>query len=305
MADADETTTAQRKARNYDTFSLRSLRTMGDTSVIHQSSRRILSRAHSSRRVPRITARLIPGTIEDEPTERYFLGNRGEIIDIIQEDGSYRSGNTRGFRRRLFLFLTEPSSSWLSAGFFFFLIVAIFMSNAIMILQTMSSFQYRPTECDFCEEDGGYYASFEKGSETMVECVCPLQPIPDLDRLLGFILNFFAVEWTLRVLSFVPADPPSDTLGQLSATLNFMTSTSAVMDALAIWPYYIERVDLPGLISLRLLRLFRVFQLFRLGSYNSMFCSLTTVLHKSIAFLRLMIVILFFGATIFGSLVFW
>mmetsp|Transcript_18230 Transcript_18230/g.45288 ORF Transcript_18230/g.45288 Transcript_18230/m.45288 type:complete len:504 (-) Transcript_18230:197-1708(-) len=301
MADADETRTAQRKAENYDTFSLR---TMGETSI-RQSSRRILSRAHSSKRIPRITARLIPGTIEDEHTERDFLGNRGEIIDIINEDGSYRVGATRGFRRRLFLFLTEPSSSWLSAIFFFFLIVAIFMSNLIMILQTMSSFQYRPTECKFCEEDGGYYTSFEKGSESVAECVCPLQPIPDLDRLLGYILNFFAVEWTLRVLSFVPADPRSDTMSQLGASLNYLTSTSAIMDALAIWPYYIERVDLPGLISLRLLRLFRVFQLFRLGSYNSMFCSLMTVLRKSVAFLRLMIVILFFGATIFGSLLFW
>lgn len=291
MAETDGTRTKNRKARTYDTFDLRS-------ASVHVSSRRFPKGTWAS--TPRIKASLIPGDIEDEHSETDILGN-----GIIKEDRPYSVGNHRSFRRRLFLFLTEPSSSWLSAVFFFFLIVAISVSNLITIMQTMSSFQYRPTECNFCAEDGEYYAAFEDGSESVVECVCPLRPLPYLERLLGSILNFFALEWTLRVLSYVPANPRFDAIGKLGAWSNYLTSTTTLMDALATWPYFFERYDLPGLISLRLLRLFRVFQIIRLGSYNSMFVSLTKVIHKSIAFLKLMIVIMFFGATIFGSLLFW
>jgi len=178
----------------------------------------------------------------------------------------------------------------------------------------MSSFQYRPspTECDFCRKYEGFHDAFEDykiansdGSDIVVECACPLRSYPYLERLLGFVLNFFAFEWLLRAVSYVPARPRSDIIGKWGAWLKFLTSPTTLLDALAIWPYFFERYDLPGLVSLRLLRLLRVFQLFRLGSYNSMFVSLTRVLYKSIGFLKLLIVIIFFGATIFGSLLFW
>ena len=300
MTDVDETTTDKRRAGNYDTFNRRTFR----ESYIRQSSKRISKRMRSLRAIPRISASLIPGTIEDEH-EMGILNRKGEVNANFKEDGTSKRGISRSFRRRLYLFLTEPSSSRLSAVFFFFLIVAIFMSNLIMIMETMPSFQYRPTECNFCAEDGKHFASFEKGAENIPECECPLRPLPYLERFLGYCLNFFALEWTLRVLSFVPADPQPGITSKLIASFNFLTSTTTLMDALAIWPYYIERFNAPGLISLRLLRLFRVFQLLRLGSYNSMFVSLTQVLYNSIAFLRLMVVIMSFGATIFGSLLFW
>lgn len=291
--------TDKRRAGHYDTFNLRTI----EESDIRQSSKSVSKRARSSKTIPRIAARLIPGTIEDE--HEMGILYRGEVNTNFKEDGTYKKGKIRSFRRRMYLFLTEPSSSWLSAVFFFFLIVAISMSNLIMIMETMSSFQYRPTKCYFCEEGEKHYASFQNDSENIPDCMCPLRPLPYLERFLGYILNFFALEWTLRVLSFVPAEPQPDIQSQLTASFNFLTSTTTVMDAFAIWPYYIERFNAPGLISLRLLRLFRVFQLFRLGSYNSMFVSLTRVLYKSIGFLRLMVVIMFFGATIFGSLLFW
>lgn len=262
---------------------------------------------------------LIPGNFEDNNDERDTLGVKRESkIDGIKRhrsrprDRSSPRRHQRSFRRRLFLFLTEPSSSWLSAVFFVLLIVAISISNLIIIMQTMSSFQYRPTECKFCAKDGGFYDGFKDsnnatshGSDNVVECVCPMRPYPYLERVLGFIMIFFAVEWTLRVLSYVPAHPRSGMIDQWGSWFNYLTSPSTLLDALAIWPYYIERYDLPGLISLRLLRLLRVFQIFRLGTYNSLFVSLTSVLFKSIGFLKLLIVILFFGATIFGSLLFW
>jgi hypothetical protein len=78
------------------------------------------------------------------------------------------------------------------------------------------------------------------------------------------------------------------------------------MDGLAIFPYYAERFEKSnGLMSLRLLRLFRVFQLVRLGAYNTTFLCLTNVLSKSLVYLRLLVVVLLFGAAFFGSIVYW
>ena len=303
MTTANETTTTNRNTGTYDTM-------QGVEEIygrVDEQDHRLAAPnrvlKHSLKSFRYTTPRLIPGNFEDEHDyERNIFG----------ENRSRSEGHHRGFRRRLFLFLTEPSSSWLSTVFFFFLIVAISVSNLITIMKTMSSFQYRPTECDFCRNDGGFYDVFENqknstsdGSGIVVECVCPLVSYPYLERLLGFILNFFAFEWTLRVLSYVPAHPQSDIIRQWGAWFNYLTSTNTLLDALATWPYFIERYDLPGLVSLRLLRLLRVFQVFRLGSYNYMFVSLTNVLYKSVCFLKLLIVIMFFGATIFGSLLFW
>ena len=251
---------------------------------------------------------LIPSSFEDDIEERSNLSHRTVTPKYnVIENRSHTVRGHRGLRRRLFLFLTEPSSSWLSAIFFLLLIIAIFMSNLVIIMQTMSSFQYRPTECQFCGEDGGFsdfLKDYKTATSDVLECVCPLEPLPYLDTFLGHTLHFFAIEWTLRVLSYVPAHPDPNIFRQFGAWLAFLTWPTTLLDALAIWPYFIE-FDLPGLMSLRLLRLLRVFQLFRLGSYNSMFVSLTNVLYKSIGFFKLLIVTMFFGATIFGTLLFW
>jgi hypothetical protein len=57
--------------------------------------------------------------------------------------------------------------------------------------------------------------------------------------------------------------------------------------------------------SLRLLRLLRVFQLVRLGQYNESYKSLTAVLYQSVPYLKLLMVVLSFGAAFFGSIIFW
>jgi len=295
-----------RKSSTYDTYTMQGPEeTYGyfdERDYRPESSNRVLK--DRLRFFRHMTPRLIPGNFEDEHDESDGLSHESEI-----KTEGVTSDIQRGFRRRLYLFLTEPSSSWSSAVFFFLLIIAISISNLIIIMQTMSSFQYRPTECDFCRKDGKFYNDFEDHktatsdvSDIVVECVCPLRSYPYIERLLRCILNFFAIEWTLRVISYVPAHPSSDMIGQWGTWLKFLISPTTLLDALAIWPYFIGST---GFVSLRLLRLLRVFQLFRLGSYNSMFVSLTSVLYKSIGCLKLLIVIIFFGATIFGSLLFW
>lgn len=58
--------------------------------------------------------------------------------------------NERNFRRRAFLFLTDPSSSFGSAVFFAVMIITIALSIVIMVIQTMEAWQYTPTDCIGC-----------------------------------------------------------------------------------------------------------------------------------------------------------
>ena len=85
---------------------------------------------------------------------------------------------------------------------------------------------------------------------------------------------------------------------------NYIFEQQNLLDALAVFPYYLERAP-NGFVSLRLLRLFRLFQLVRLGQYNSMFMSLTNVLYKSFNYLKLLVLVLAFGAAFFGSMVYY
>ena len=79
-----------------------------------------------------------------------------------------------------------------------------------------------------------------------------------------------------------------------------------IIDALAIFPYYLERFgEFKGLLALRLLRLFRVFHLLRLGKYNVTFKSLLNVMRKSFLGLNILCVVLFFGAAFFGSMIYY
>ena len=224
----------------------------------------------------------------------------------------------RSWKRRLFLLLTEPDTSIASAIFFIVLITAILLNNMVMMLQTMERWQFTPTDCRTCGGDVSYLFDddntiiiADQREARGVSCTCPPTPVAWTIRFLSATIYFFTVEWSLRVLCFEPPamsnDNDEDDPGNFWwQWFGFVTSTSTVLDALAIFPYYIEMsFQTNGLMSLRLLRLFRVFQLVRLGQYNDTFMSLTAVLFQSVLYLKLLLWVLLFGAAFFGSMLYW
>ena len=246
--------------------------------------------------------RWVPGNIEEDD-------KRTSVIEGPRRHRRRSHLHHRNVRRRIFLLLTDPTTSYASAIFFFILIIAIAMINIIMFMQTMDTFQFVPDDCVSC--GGNTYYVLEDDSfviEPGVACVCPPAPIPSTVKAADYIVYFFTIEWSLRVLFFEP--PPAERAhtcwGFFCQWLGFLTDTTTILDALAIFPYYAERFEKTnGLMSLRLLRLFRVFQLVRLGQYNTSFMSLTNVLYKSVLYLKLLMVVLLFGAAFFGSIVYW
>ena len=144
--------------------------------------------------------RWIPGFLEDDARPSVVWEPRRPK----QHHYSHRS-----IRRRIFLLLTEPTTSFASAIFFVILIITIAMSNVIMIMQTMDTWQFTPDDCLSC--GGNHLYVFEDDSfalEPGIECVCPPAPLPMTVKVEDYIVYFFTVEWSLRVFFYEP--PPAE-----------------------------------------------------------------------------------------------
>lgn len=243
---------------------------------------------------------------------------RSENLFCDSSEGSNRGRLVkRSFRRRIFLILTEPQSSIASVAFFFILIFSIALSNILMMLQTMESFQFTPKECHMCGGSNDYYSTNDDAIDygpvlmsvsenaAVSLCQCPPVPLPSIVKVSDYIIFFFTIEWILRFVCFEPVLSDRCT-GLLSQRLSYLFEWSTMLDALAIFPYYLERFSKTrGLLALRLLRLFRAFQLLRLGKYNTTFVSLINVLTDSILSLNILLIVLLFGAAFFGSMIYW
>mmetsp|Transcript_29092 Transcript_29092/g.43974 ORF Transcript_29092/g.43974 Transcript_29092/m.43974 type:complete len:353 (-) Transcript_29092:83-1141(-) len=184
------------------------------------------------------------------------------------------------------------------------------------MMQTMEYWQYTPDDCVSCggsttylfEDDSPMRENpLDTANYKNVDCVCAPEPMPFLNVWTNYLIYFFSVEWILRVIFFEPAVSKRRAgRAYLGQWVSFLTSTTTVLDALAIFPYFMESLDSTnGLVSLRLLRLFRVFSLVRLGKYNTTFSVLKRVLTRAVPYFKLLLIVLFFGAAFFGSMIYW
>ncbi|CAJ1949378.1 unnamed protein product [Cylindrotheca closterium] len=221
----------------------------------------------------------------------------------------YRSSSRKHWfeeeRRQLLLLLTEPESSWGASFFFVILIALITFSNVLMVIQTMDSWQFVPTDCVTCGGNVSYMFEDDDQVEmvTVGFCMCPPAPLPITETFVRYIMFFFTVEWILRVVCFT--SDPNETKSHIRQLYDYITSMSMMLDFWACFPYYLESINIQSLVSLRLLRLLRVFMLLRLGMYNSMMKTLTNVLTKAVEYLKLLVLFLIFGGVLFGSVVYW
>jgi hypothetical protein len=252
-----------------------------------------------------------PCNYEDHPPSATVIPDEQHLRRRRRHGVVHHVQQRRSLRRRIFLVLTEPDTSIASALFFGVLVVTISLMNVVMIMQTMSRWQFTPTDCRSCGGPVSYV--FDDDDSILdnpqgIACVCPPSPVRWTVVTLDWLVYFFTIEWTLRLITYEP--PPTErattVVGCVNQWLGFLFSASTILDALAIFPYYIENLsNSNGLMPLRLLRLFRIFQLVRLSQYSETFVSLTTVFYKSIPYLKILLGVLLFGAAFFGSLIFW
>jgi len=283
----------------------------------------------------------IPASLSHNWESRVSLldQNSAGHFSKLSKYGKYGNGSGNGnfpqkrsFRRRLFLLLTEPQTSYLSLAFFTIYFLMLLASVLVMMMQTMHWFQYTPSNCDFCDfgrisgsggDSGSFFNTFPSLSPSPsssgiatddtvfntenrspnVPCVCAPVPVPQIIKVEDWIIYFFSLEWTLRVVSYVPLKTES---GEHRSFFTFLCEPYTIFDFCATFPYYLIRYhQIEGIVSLRLLRFFRVFQLLRLKKYDIYLTTMVRVLMNSMQALHIYLLTLLFLAAVFGSVIYW
>jgi len=245
------------------------------------------------------------------------------VGDSSLEHNSWRSLTSkvpkRSIRRRIFLLLTEPQTSILSAIIFTIIVALILSSVIIMIIETMDYFQYTPDNCILCHsadnqvfitDDTIFNDDTDEKPITpthQVACVCPPEPYPQLLQIEVWIMYFFTVEWILRIISYSPLrTKENEGMSSFRMYLGYLVEPLTILDFLATFPFYLLRyTNLGGMISLRLLRFFRVFQILRLGSHDPTFTTFMIVMVDALQAFGILLICLMFGAAVFGSWMYW
>lgn len=147
----------------------------------------------------------------DTNSSAKWVSSKVSLLDHRSATGS--SGvPQRSFKRRLFLLLTEPQTSIVSAVFFALYFLLVLGSVVVMMMQTMRHFQYTPQTCSFCHDGtidvitsstAGTDDTFSHNDNAFL-CQCPPIPMRALIVIEDYLIYFFSVEWFLRVLSYEP-----------------------------------------------------------------------------------------------------
>jgi voltage-gated potassium channel len=136
-----------------------------------------------------------------------------------------------------------------------------------------------------------------------------LHTVPDYNRQYArlfydfelFSVGFFTVEYLLRIWVCVENDKYRH---WFRGRLRYMVSTSALVDFLAIFPFYFS-LFATDLAIVRILRLFRIFRLFRISRYSHAFRVIQHVVSEKKEELVLSIMLVVFMLLIISSVMYY
>lgn len=152
----------------------------------------------------------------------------------------------RGIQRRAYEILEVASPGDLPSKIFdIFIIILIILNVIAVILDTVKSISIR-------------HAIFFRTFEI-------------------FSLAVFTVEYVLRVWTCVVNEKFRH---PITGRFRFMLTPLAIVDLLAVLPFYLPMVERLDLRVIRVLRLFRIFRLFKLGRYSESFKILGNVIKE-------------------------
>jgi len=85
-------------------------------------------------------------------SKRTFVSNLDPDHDSLEEFTTPHPRKKRSLRRRLYLLLTDPTSSIISALCTALIFAMIICSNVVLVAQTLDTFEYTPQSCHFCQQ---------------------------------------------------------------------------------------------------------------------------------------------------------
>ena len=221
----------------------------------------------------------------------------------------------RSVRRRVFLVFTKPSSSTAAMSFFITMMILVILANVLMMAETLYAFQFVPENCEVCDE---FNATATSANDALF-CDCEPEPHNYLISAENSLYYVFTVEYLLKIVFFSPTPvhaggAPGSFLKKLLSFL--FLDIWQLIDFVCLAPFYLSMlINLNSLTSeynqftfdytsLRILRITRVFQVVKLGRNSQTFTMFIRVVKRSAPALKLLAMILAFGAIIFASLIY-
>lgn len=248
-------------------------------------------------------------------SKRTIISTLDPDHDSLEEFMTPHPRRKRSLRRRIYLLLTDPTSSIISALCTALIFVMIICSNVVLVAQTLDTFEYTPQSCYFCEQYFSHQVTVDPESTRSrflsefegLECRCPPEPLPYIAIFEDCVMLFFTAEWVLRLVCFDPVlEDGEEPKNPIQLFFEFFAEPHSIMDLLAFLPYHLEKYAAShSFMSFRLLRVFRVFQLIRLGQYDSTFCTLVNVLLACLPSMSMLGIALVFGGAFSGTIVYW
>mmetsp|Transcript_70899 Transcript_70899/g.198796 ORF Transcript_70899/g.198796 Transcript_70899/m.198796 type:complete len:453 (-) Transcript_70899:956-2314(-) len=246
-----------------------------------------------------------------------FLQFESHVKHYCSEDE-----NKLSLQERIFLTLSESGCS--KVGFYFSLsiLMAIVASTTTFIIETLPSCQTFEEKASCCpkypSEDISNITSFLSDKNSV--CKCEPYSLPIFGEIEIVCMVLFTSEYLLRLLfcrnlrfgpdlviwmNLASEKPNYPRLrNQAGNLVEFIFSTSNLIDLLAILPFYLSKF-VPGMSSntrvLRVLRLARVFRVLKMGKYSQGAHLVINVCVKSLGALIMLVIFIVAGSIIFGS----
>eukprot|EP00301_Raphidiophrys_heterophryoidea_P027232 c9559_g1_i1.p1 GENE.c9559_g1_i1~~c9559_g1_i1.p1 ORF type:complete len:520 (+),score=80.36 c9559_g1_i1:99-1658(+) len=240
----------------------------------------------------------------------------------------FRSGGRRkrNFAERVYLVLSDPDASKLSVIVSSLVMLVIFMSCVMFVIETIPDMQDYSPQCQMCKPLSGA----DYNNETLKEirssykdmCKdCEPSPKPFFSKVEVFSITVFSVEYGIRILtcSFLPSSRERKTSPSFQwppgikriclRILLFVIAPMNLVDLVAILPFYLGIVGAipPGtkLSVVRVIRLFRIFRILRMGRLSEGVALFLGVINLSLTSFTIFLLFSAFGMVINASLVYY
>ncbi|GMI60994.1 hypothetical protein ScalyP_jg3330 [Parmales sp. scaly parma] len=195
------------------------------------------------------------------------------------------------------------------------MMILVILANVLMMAETLYAFQFVPENCEVCDE---FNATATSANDALF-CDCEPEPHNYLISAENSLYYVFTVEYLLKIVFFSPTPvhaggAPGSFLKKLLSFL--FLDIWQLIDFVCLAPFYLSMlINLNSLTSeynqftfdytsLRILRITRVFQVVKLGRNSQTFTMFIRVVKRSAPALKLLAMILAFGAIIFASLIY-
>ena len=123
-----------------------------------------------------------------------------------------------------------------------------------------------------------------------------------LERIEKYSLIVFTIEYALRVWT---ADCLYPEAGKIKARLLYITSGMAIIDLIAILPFWLPMLCPVSLVGIRALRLLRLLRVFKLNRYSDALASISEVFRKKFHEMLVSIVFVFILLVIVSLLIYY